>query len=76
MPIRAEHRFSVKDYQRMAESNVFRSDARVELLAGRIIDRSLTGPFHRGLVKRLSRTFPLQANGRWLGSTQDQLRRC
>jgi Uma2 family endonuclease len=71
MPIQAEHRFSVKDYHRMAESNVFRPDARVELLAGRIIDMSPIGPFHGGLVKRLSRNFHLQANGRWIVSTQD-----
>jgi Uma2 family endonuclease len=32
------------------------------------------GPFHGGLVKRLSRIFNLTAKGRWLVSTQDPLR--
>src|SRR5260370_26751124 len=74
MLLQAQHRFSVKDYYRMAETGVLRPDARVELLAGRIIDMSPIGPLHGGFVKRLSRLFNLKANGRWTVSTQDQLR--
>jgi Uma2 family endonuclease len=55
----------------MAESGVLRPDARVELLDGKIIDRSPIGPFHGGLVKRLSRSFNLLAKGRWIVSVQD-----
>jgi Uma2 family endonuclease len=73
MLIHSQHRFSVKDYHRMAETGVLRPDARVELLDGRIIDMSPIGPFHGGLVKRLSRLFNLMAQGRWLVSTQDPL---
>ena len=58
----------------MAETGVLRPDARVELLAGRIIDLSPIGPFHGGLVKRLSRLFNLMAKGRWLVSVQDPVR--
>lgn len=58
----------------MAETGVLRPDARVELLDGRIIDMSPIGPFHGGLVKRLSRIFNLKAKGRWIVSTQDPLR--
>jgi hypothetical protein len=45
-----QHRFSVKDYYRMAETGVLRPDARVELLEGRIIDKSPIGPFHGGVT--------------------------
>ena len=58
----------------MAGSGVLGPEARVELLEGTIIDMSPIGPFHGGLVKRLSRLFHLQAGGRWMVSTQDPLR--
>lgn len=58
----------------MAETGVLHPDARVELLDGRIIDMSPIGPFHGGVVKRLSRLFNQMARGRWLVSTQDPLR--
>jgi Uma2 family endonuclease len=73
MLVQAQHRFSVRDYYRMAETGVLRADARVELLGGRIIDMSPIGPFHAGLVKRLTRVFNLRAKGRWTVSTQDPL---
>jgi len=73
MLVQAQHRFSAKDYHRMAETGVLRPDARVELLDGKIIDMSPIGPFHGGLVKRLSRIFNLKAKDRWLVSTQDPL---
>jgi Uma2 family endonuclease len=71
MPVLTEHRFNVKEYYRMAETGVLSPTARVELLNGKIIDMSPIGPFHGGLVKRLSRFFTLKANGRWQVSTQD-----
>jgi len=74
MPVQTQHRFSVEDYYRMAETGVLRSDARVELLDGRIIDMSPIGPFHGGLVNRLSRLFNRLSNGRWLVSAQNPLR--
>jgi Uma2 family endonuclease len=73
MVVQTKHRFSVKEYYRMAETGVLRPDARVELLNGEIIDMSPIGPFHGGLVKRLSRIFNLKAKGRWIVSTQDPL---
>lgn len=57
----------------MAETGVLQPGARVELLNGRIIDMSPIGPFHGGVVKRLSRLFNLQARKRWIVSTQDPL---
>lgn len=73
MPVQAEHRFSAVDYYRMAETGVLKPDARVELLDGKIIDMSPIGPFHGGLVNRLSRLFNKQAGGRWLVSTQNPI---
>jgi Uma2 family endonuclease len=74
MLAQTKHRFSVKEYYRMAETGVLKPDARVELINGEIIDMSPIGPFHGGLVKRLSRLFNLKANGRWMVSTQDPVR--
>ncbi|MCX6923711.1 MAG: Uma2 family endonuclease, partial [Verrucomicrobia bacterium] len=57
MVVQAKHRFSVKEYHRMADTGVLGPDARVELLNGEIIDMSPIGPFHGGLVGRLTRLF-------------------
>ena len=73
MSVQAQHRFSVTEYYRMAETGILRPDARVELLDGKINDMSPIGPFHSGLVKRLSRLFNLQSKGRWIVATQDPL---
>lgn len=73
MPVLTEHRFSVQDYYRMAETGVLRPGARVELLEGRIIDMSPIGPLHGGLVNRLTRLFNRTANGRWLVTVQNPL---
>src|SRR5580658_10392061 len=70
----AKHRFSVKDYYRMAETGVLRPGARVELLDGEIIDMSPIGPFHASVVIRLTRLFVLLSNGRWALSPQNPLR--
>jgi Uma2 family endonuclease len=71
MLVQAQHRFSVKEYYRMAETGVLRPDARVELLDGRIIDMSPIGPFHGGVTKRLNQFFTKLSNGRWIVSVQD-----
>ena len=71
MLVQAQHRFSVGDYYRMAETGVLKPDDRVELLDGRIIDMSPIGPFHGGSVNRLIRLFGKLSNGRWLVSAQN-----
>jgi Uma2 family endonuclease len=71
--IQAQHRFSVKDYYRMAETGVLRPDARVELLDGKIIDMSPIGPFHGGVTKHLNEIFTAASRGRWQVSVQDPL---
>jgi len=55
----------------MAESGVLRSDARVELLDGQIIDMAPIGPAHGGSVNRLIRLFAELGGGRWLVSAQN-----
>jgi Uma2 family endonuclease len=71
--VQAQHRFSVKDYYRMAETGVLRPDARVELLDGRIIDMSPIGPLHGGVTKHLLEIFTAASRGRWRTSVQDPL---
>ena len=41
MAVLTKHRFNTSEYCRMAELGVIKADARVELLDGEIIDRSL-----------------------------------
>ncbi len=74
MLVQTKHRFSVKEYYRMAETGVLPPDARVELLNGEIIDISPIGPFHGGLVNRLVRLFTKNSKGRWIVSAQNPLR--
>ena len=74
MFVQTKHRFSVKEYYRMAETGVLHPDARVELLNGEIIDMSPIGPFHGGLVNRLVRLFTKNSKSRWIVSAQNPLR--
>lgn len=55
----------------MAEMGVFRPDARVELLDGRIIDMSPIGPLHGGVTNHLLEIFSASARGRWRTSVQN-----
>jgi Uma2 family endonuclease len=49
------HRFSVADYHKMGEANVFTEDDRVELIEGELIDMSPIKSPHAGKVTRLIR---------------------
>lgn len=71
MPLLTKHRFTTKDYYRMAETGLLKPDARVELLDGEIIDMSPIGPPHGGATKRLNRFFTGVARSRWLVAVQD-----
>jgi Uma2 family endonuclease len=57
MPVQTTHRFSVKDYYRMAEVGVLEPDARVELLNGQVIDCFRNTPLHAAVKRRLSEPF-------------------
>ncbi len=67
----AKHRFSVKEYYRMAETGVLHPDARVELLNGQIIDMSPIGPFHGSITKYLNQLFTAASRDRWITQVQD-----
>jgi Uma2 family endonuclease len=70
----AKHRFSVREYYRMAETGVLRPDARVELLNGEINDMSPIGPFHGGVTNYLTEIFITASHGRWQVSVQNPVR--
>jgi Uma2 family endonuclease len=54
-PVR--HRFSVKDYHRMAEAELFTPDQRLELLGGAVFETAPIGSRHAATVARLNRLF-------------------
>lgn len=74
MQVQSKHRFSVRDYYRMAETGVLRPDARVELLNGQIIDMSPIGPFHGGVTNFLTEIFTAASKGRWRTAVQNPVR--
>jgi len=74
MPVQPIHRFTVKEYYRMAETGVLPPGARVELLDGRILDMSPIGPFHGGVTTFLNQLFTSAAKGRWLTAVQNPVR--
>lgn len=51
------HRFDVDEYCRMKEFGILKSDARVELIEGEIIDMASMGSWHCGTVDCLVETF-------------------
>lgn len=50
-------RFTVDQYQQMAQAGILTEDDRVELLDGEIIEMAPIGPHHAGSVYRLIRLF-------------------
>jgi Uma2 family endonuclease len=74
MPVLTKHRFNTQEYYRMAETGLLKPDAHVELLEGQIIDMSPIGPFHGGVVNRLTRIFTSASRNRWLVSIQNPMR--
>jgi hypothetical protein len=68
------HRFTAKDFHRMAEAGILREDDRVELLQGEIVDMPPIGPGHASGVKRLlNGLLPLQLEGKVILSVQDPI---
>lgn len=49
------YRFTVKDYHRMAEADIFDPDDRVELIDGEVVKMAPIGSRHAACVKRLAR---------------------
>ncbi len=48
------YRFTVKDYHRMAEADIFDPEARVELLDGEVVEMSPIGTSHGACVDRVA----------------------
>jgi Uma2 family endonuclease len=71
MPVQTRHRFSVKEYYRMAETGVLKPDAPVELLDGEIMDMSPIDPFHGGVVTCLNAILTVAGQGRWVTAVQN-----
>jgi Uma2 family endonuclease len=55
----ARYSFTVEEYRRMGEANVFLQDARVELIEGEIVKMSPIGKRHASCVARLTRALTL-----------------
>jgi Uma2 family endonuclease len=66
-------RFSVDEFQRMAEAGVFEEDDRLELLDGEIIQMNPVGRRHVATVNRLTRLFARLLANRVLISVQNPL---
>lgn len=67
----ATKRFTVDEFQRMAEAGVFDEDARIELLDGEIIQMNPVGRRHVVAVNRLTRLFARAFGDRVLLSVQN-----
>ncbi len=65
------YRFTVKDYHRMAEADVFEPDDRVELVDGRVYEMAPIGSRHAGCLKRLIALFGPPIGARAVLSAQD-----
>ena len=71
----AYHTFTVTAYHRMAKYGILAPDARVELIAGKILDMSPIGKFHAACVNRLNRFFAKNINlDEFLISIQNPIR--
>lgn len=56
VPPETIHRFTVKEYHRMAEVGILKSGSRIELLDGWIVDTMAPNPPHCYLLTKLTRT--------------------
>ncbi len=64
------YRFTVKDYHRMAEADVFEPDDRVELVDGEVVKMSPIGTRHAACVRRLTH-WMMPIGNRAIVSVQD-----
>ncbi len=73
MPV-ARWRFTVEDYERMAEAGILDEDDRVELIDGEVVEMAPIGPPHASCVMRLLRLFASLLGQRALVSPQNPVR--
>jgi Uma2 family endonuclease len=67
-------KFTVKEFQRMAEVGILREDARVELLEGELFAMPPTGDWHNGSVNAFNWRFGTRVGGRAMVQVQGALR--
>ena len=68
------HRFTVEDYERMGDAGVLGEDARVELIAGEIVDMSPIRPRHVACVNRSNRLLSRHVGDAGWVSVQNPIR--
>src|SRR5690348_15840732 len=68
------HRFTVDEYERMAETGILQRHQRVELIDGEIVDMTPIGRRHMAGVDRLNREFVLALGDRAIVRVQGSLR--
>lgn len=69
-----KRRFTVEEYQRMAEAGILTKDDRVELIEGEIIQMTPIGPRHAACVDRLNRLFSKAVGDRAIVRVQNPIR--
>lgn len=67
-------RFTVADFQRLAECGVLAEDDRVELIGGEIVEKSPVGERHVRVVNRCGRTLHRLVGEQYTVSTQNPIR--
>lgn len=65
------YRFTVKDYHRMAEADVFEPDDRVELIDGEVFEMAPIGSRHAATVRRLTEALRSGVSGRAILGVRD-----
>lgn len=67
-------RFTVVEYQQMADTGILSEDDRLELLEGEIVKMAALGPQHAACVDRLTQRLPLLVQGRAIVRVQNPIR--
>ena len=70
MSLPSLHRFTVDEYHRMGEAGIFADGARIELIAGEIVEMTPIGSDHAWVVTRLTTLFIERSGGKVIVSPQ------
>jgi Uma2 family endonuclease len=69
----ATHFFTIHEWRKMGEANIFPPGKRIELINGQILDMAPIGFNHAGHLKRINKLFTLQIPDNLIVSIQDPL---
>lgn len=67
------HKFNIETYHRLISTGILHEDDRVELIEGRIVDKTPIGTRHSSCVKRLNSLFSRKLQGVAIVSVHDPL---